>query len=216
MEKREKEKKLSKRDFIIVILMIFFLSGFSFWHFKNWKKSISEFKPPKFEIPKPEIFPKKEGYKEWISPDGKLKMKYKGDWIEMKKEFFGILASEEKGETLFFAQKFIFEKGAQGFLVVRKINSKDGMNLKEFIENMKRETESKGGKMEILHSVIKEDTATLEIKYEKMGKPSLHSKEKIFLGKEAVYLVTFFTFEKNWDAFQQETEEIINNIQFLE
>jgi len=215
IENKKEEKQLSKREFLFVIFIIFILSGLTFYHFKQWKESLKEVKPPKIEIPKVELFPKQEGYKEWISPDGRIKIKYQADWIEMRKEVFEGLTRENKGKTLFFAQKFIFDKAAQGFLTVQKLNLEEEITIKEIIENMKKDVESKKGEMEILNLELKDKSAILEAKYKKEGGPSLYSTEKIILAEKEFYLITFSTFEKNWKDFQKEAEEIINSVQFF-
>ena len=217
MEKREKEKKLSKKDFIIVILMIFFLSGFSFWHFKNFKKSISEFKPPKVEIPKPKIFPKREGYKEWISPDGKLKLKYPAEWTEVDKRLLEQFPVEKinGSKILFLAQKFNFEKVSQAFLLVEELNLKD-KSFDEIIETMKKNIAEKETEMIVLNKEEKEKEALLEVLYKRKNGFALHSKEKLIRGEGKLFLISFFTFNTYWTDFKKEREEILSNVKYLE
>ncbi|MBZ9578245.1 hypothetical protein KJA14_00015 [Patescibacteria group bacterium] len=216
IKKEETKKELSKKDIILIFSVILLLSLITYWHFKNWRKSLSEVEMPKFEMPEFE-FPSKEeeGYKEFISSDGKLKMKYSADWMEMKSEIFEGFTQEDKGKTLFFAQKFELEKAAQAFLTIQELSLGEEKGFEEIIEKMKRDIEEKEGEMEILKLEIENKTAIFEAGYKgKTGYP-LHSKEKIILNKEKTYLISFFTFEKNWPDLQQEAEEIINSTTLL-
>lgn len=217
IKKEETKKELSKKDILLIFFIILFLSLATHWHFKNWRKALSEAEMPKFEMPEFEIPSKKEeGYKEWISPDGKLKMEYSADWMGMKKEMFEGFTQEGKGKTLFFAQKFETEKAAQAFLIVQELNLEEEKEIEEIIEGMKKDVEEKEGEMEILKLEIENKTAIFEASYTgKTGLP-LRSKEKIILNKEKAYLISFSTFEKNWQDFQKEAEEIINSTTLLE
>jgi len=217
IKKEEIKKELSKKDIILICFIILLLSGATYWHFKNWRKSLSEAEMPKFEMPKFEIPSKKEeDYKEWISQDGKLKMKYPADWMEMKKEIFEGFTQEDKGKTLFFAQKFELEKAAQAFLTVQELNLEEENGIEEIIEEMKKNVEEKEGEMEILKLEIEDKTAVFEASYKgKTGFP-LRSKEKIILNEKKGYLISFSTFEKNWPDLQKEAEEIINSAILLE
>ncbi len=217
IKKEEAKKELSKKDILLIFFVILLLSFFTYRHFKSWRESLSEVEMPKFEMPKFEIPSKKEGgYKEFVSPDGELKMKYPADWMEMKKEMFEGFTQEGEGKTLFFAQKFEFEKTAQAFLTVQELNLKEKKGAEEIIEEMKKDVEAKEGKMEILKLEIEDKTAVLEASYKgKTGFP-LRSKEKIILNEKKGYLISFSTFEKNWPDLQKEAEEIINSTTLLE
>jgi hypothetical protein len=213
----EEKKKLSQRDFIIAILMIFLLSGFSFWHFKNWKKSISEFKPPKIEIPKPELFPKKEGHKEWISPDGKLKLEYSADWIEINKKILEEFPKEKikESEVLFVAQKFKLERVAQAFLLVERLNFPE-KSFDEILEIMQKNVSERNIEMQILNQEKKEKEWILEVLYKRKDGFSLHSKEKLLRIGNGIFLISFFTFEPYWLDFKEEGEKILRSVQYLQ
>jgi hypothetical protein len=217
MEKeiKKEEKKLSKRDFVLVILVILFLSGATYWNFKTWRKSLGKVELPKFEMPKLEPFSKKEGYKEWISPDGKLKLKYPTDFTEVDFRILETLNKEKITEKpLFFAQKFQVEvEGVnQSYLMVQESKEKKG--LEEVLDEIKKKNEEGGGKMEILNSNKIESELIFEAKYQKKNGLTFHSLEKI-ISNEKIYLVTFFTFEKDFQKSQKEGKDIINSIQLL-
>jgi len=218
-EETKEEKKLSKRDFIVIIFVILLLSGAIFWNFKNWRKSLEKVELPKFEMPKFEISPKKEGYKEWTSPDGTLKMGYPADWMEMESKTLENFPQAEiiggKGKILFFAQKIAWEKTSLVFLLVQKLTFEEKRGAEEIIEEIKKGVEEKEGEMEIERLEIKNGEAVLEAKYKGKKGYELHSKEKIILNEKG-YLISCFTFEKDWSEFQKEAEEIINSAQLIE
>jgi hypothetical protein len=86
---------------------------------------------------------------------------------------------------------------------------------------MKRSSQEEGWKMEVIDSEIKENEAILEIKYQKEGHYSTHSKEKIIFfqpnGEEKrVYLITFIVFDKDWSEFKEPAEEVFRTIQLVD
>jgi len=215
-EDAEEEKKLSKRDFILVIIVILFLSGATFWNFKSWRKSLGQVELPKFEMPKMELFPEKGGSKEWTSPDGKLKMKYPADWIEVDiKMLENYVQREVEEKPLLVAQKFSIEKSTLVFLTVNKLNFEESVEFEEILEKMKEDAKKREGKMEVLNSEIKDKEMVFEAKYTKKGGTVFLSREKILLEKGG-YLVSVFAFEKDWSEFKKEAEEIINSVQLVE
>jgi hypothetical protein len=193
---------------VSIIAFILLLSFLAYWHFKNFQRSLSQIKLPKFELPKPKIIESK-GKKEFKSPDGKLKLTYLDDWIEMPKESLESLSQGLKeGKVLFLAQKFKLEKAAFAFLIVQEY--KDGKNQEEIINELKKEAKEKGGEMEILN--LKEDY--FEAKYKRKNVVFL-SKEKVIFGEGKIYLVSIFSSEKDWPEFEEEAKEILNSVQIL-
>lgn len=200
---------------ILITLFILGLSFATYWQFKNFQNSLSEVKFPKFEMPKFEIpfFPKDEGYKEFISPDGKLKLKYSSGWMEMTKENLESFNQEKtKENVLFFVQKLKIEKAALAFLIVQE--SERGTNIEEIIEEMKKETMEMEGEMEILSLEKENKGGYLEAKYKRKGS-IFHSKEKIILGENKFYVISIIALEKDWPEFKDEADEILNSIELL-
>jgi hypothetical protein len=215
-EIKKEENKLSKKDFVLVILVILFLSGATYWNFKTWRKSLGKIELPKFEMPKFEPFPKKEGYKEWTSPDRKLKMKYSADWMEMDmRTLESYIHREIEEKPLFLAQKLVIEKSTFALLTVDKLKPELGLNAEEILEKMKEDAQKREGEMEILKIESRDKETIFEAKYNKKNGPVFHSKEKMIIDKE-VYLISFFAFEKDFPVFEKEAEEIINSIQLIE
>jgi hypothetical protein len=204
----------SKKNLILSLGMIIMLSGFTYWHFKSWRKPIAN--SQKIEFPKIDLVPEKEGYKEFISPDGKLKLKYPADWIEIDaKTLESYAQSSSEGVPLLLAQGFRIDTGkfALAFLTAQELNSEEKKGAEEIIEDMKNKAKEKGDEIEISKLEIKDGEASFETRNRKKDGPVFLSKEKIILDNK-IYLVSFFTFEKDWLEFEREGEEIINSVQF--
>lgn len=210
-----------KQYFILTVISILVLSFVTHWQFKNFQESSSEIKLPEFEMSKIELpsFQEDSDYKEFISPDEKLKLKYHSLWIEFPKETLENLNKEivkTGSEILFFAQKFDLEKTTFTSLIIQELNSENGSGTEEIIEKIKKEAEEKNIGMEILKLEIKEKEANLETKYQQEDGDIFHSKEKIILTENKIYLISFIAPDKDWLNFEQEAEEIINSVQLIE
>jgi hypothetical protein len=192
---------------LLIIAFILLLSFTTYWQFKNFQRSLSKIKIPKFEIPRPEIFESKNK-KEFISPDGKLKLTYPDDWTEMPKESLeSFTRGLKKAKILFLAQKFKLEKAAFALLIVQEYGN--GKNQEEIIAELKKEAKEKGGEMEVLNS--KENY--FEARYKRKNSTFL-SKEKIIFSENKFYLVSIFSLEKDWPEFEKEANEILASIQY--
>ncbi|MFQ6049466.1 MAG: hypothetical protein ACE5J0_00255 [Candidatus Paceibacterales bacterium] len=207
--------------FILTILAIILLSFATHWQFKNFHKSLSGIEFPKFEMPKLELPPLQEsegaGYKEFVSPDGKLKLKYSSDWMEMKGlEKLNQETIKERAKILLFAQKFRLEKAAFASLVIQELSLEKEKKLEKVIEEMKKETEEKGIEMEVLKLETKDKEANLEAKYKKERGSVLHSKEKIILSENKAYLITFVALDRDWSEFEKEIGEILSSAQIID
>lgn len=221
IKKEDKKEKSSKKTLILIFFIILLLSLATYRNFKNLRKSLREIDLPKFEVPEFEMpefeVPSQEekGYEEWISSDGKLKMKYPVGWIEVDSKVLEDFIQGNRGKILFSAQKFNLElnlgKVTQAFLIVQELNLEEKRSFEEIIEEMKKEVE-----MEILKLEAGDKIAVFEAKYKGESENLLHSKEKMILNENKVYLISFSTFEEDWIDFQKEAEEIINPVQLLE
>jgi len=201
---------------ILIILLILLLSFATYWQFKSFQKTLSEVKFPEFEMPKLEmpLFQKNGGQKEFISQDGKLKLKYPSDWVELAKESLGSFNQEavEGGKVLFFAQKFKIEKAAFALLVVQESEKRE--SVEEIIEEIKEGVAEGGGEMKIINLDIKENEGFFEANYKRKGS-IFRSKEKIIFAENKFYLISIFSLEKDWPEFENETSEILNSAQLI-
>ena len=200
--------------------MILGLSLISYWRFKNFQEAWPEIELPKLEMPEIKLenllFPEKEGYREWISPDGKLKLKYSANWLKMDKAFLGQLGQVKtvlvEMEFLFFAYQFKIKEQALASLIVGEITPKKSLEeiKKEIEENIKRE----GGEIKITILEIKDEKVKLEMVSRHPGRPNFFSKGKIVFGDDKNYLIFITTPEKDWPKFEKEVEKIFKSVQF--
>jgi len=195
-----------------MVFSILLLGFFTSWRFKNLGESLQKIKIPEVEIPNSESFlPEEKEMKEFVDPDGELKLKYSSDWMEMPTESWQEVISAG-AKTLFFAAKFKMERAAFASLVVQELGWKN--DIKEIVEEIEKETKEKGGEMKILNLEIKNKEAYLKARYKK-EEGNYISKEKIILGKERVYLISIFSLERFWSEFEMEAEEILNSIETI-
>jgi hypothetical protein len=208
--------------FLISIITFILLLGFAtYWQFRNFQKSLSKIVIPKFEIPKFEIkLPtEKRETKEFISPDGKLKLKFSTDWIELSASILEALNKEavkEGAKILLYAQKMNLEKKAFASLVVQEVEIKEDANLEELIEKLKKENKEKGVEMEIIASEIKGREGIIEAEYKRKEGIIFHSKTKVILEKNKCWLITIFSLKQDWINFKEEANEILNSVEILQ
>jgi len=205
--------------FIIIIIAIFGLSFAIYWQFKSFQESLTRVELPEFKVPEVsfELWPgEEEGYKEWISPDGKLKIKYPSYWIEMEEESLkSYLSPSEKGEVLLFAYRFQlkgFTFTTPSFLVVQNLNFEK--NLEKVIEEMEKEAQEREGEMKIINLKIEENQAEFEAEYKSKIGEIFYSKEKLILVEENLYSISIFSAKKDWTRIEEEANEIFDSIEF--
>lgn len=204
---------------ILIILFILGLSFATYGQFKGFRESLSKVGLPKFEMPELKLFSPQEeiGYQEFVSPDGKLKLKYSSDWMKMEKESLAKLNQEmikEGAKILFFGQKIKIEKVASASLVIQEINL-GGKSLEEIIEEMKEDVRKKEGEVEITQLKIKEKEAYLEAEYKREEGTIFNSKERILLSGEKAYSIAIFALDYHWPEFEEEANEILDSVQIV-
>jgi len=209
-----------RKDSKILILIIIFILGLSFityWQFKSFQESLSKVEVSKFETPEisTELWlGEKEGYKEFITPDGKLKMKYPAYWLEMEesslKNFF---QTTEEAEILLFAYRFKLKNLTDlVFLAVQKLNSEK--NLEKVIEEAERDAKERG--VEIINLKIEENQAEFEEEYQSKTGGIFYLKEKLILAGENIYSISILSPEKNWSQIEKEANEILDSVQIIQ
>jgi len=198
--------------------MILGLSFVVYWQFKSFQQSLTEVNLPKFKMPEIDTglwFGGKEGYKEWISPDEKLKIKYPNYWLEMEEESLkNYLRPTEKGEILLFAYRFDLKNiNSMTFFVIQKLNLEK--NLEKAIKDLENDTTEKGGEMKIINLKIKENQAEFETEGKSKTGEIFYSKERLILGGENLYLISVFSPEKNWAKIEKEANEILDSVELI-
>lgn len=211
----EKQKKPRDKKFFASIIVFILILGFvTYFHFKKIDVILSETELPKIEIPKID-FPfleKPEGYKNFVSQDGKMEITYPADWTDSGKEAF-MSFEFAYSEILFFAFKSDWNKKITAFFTVQELIFEEKTGFEEILERIKRETEENGGKVTVLNSeILNEKTGVFEMEYQIEETPDLYrSKKKIFLN-EKTYLISFFAFKKDWQEFEKEADEILSSV----
>jgi hypothetical protein len=203
---------------ILVILFILILAFGTYWQFKGFRESISKIEFPKFEMPETKPFSSGEKkYLEFISPDGKLKLKYSSDWTNVGTESLENLNREmlkEGAKVLFFGHKVKLEKAAFASLFIQEINLEE-KKIEEIIEEMKESIEKNGGEMEITQLKIGEKETYFEVEYKRKEGTIFNSKEKILISGEKAYSISILALDSFWPEFKDEADEILNSAQIV-
>lgn len=234
---------MSKKSYLIILGLfgtVLLLTIISFWRLREIGGSLGIEGLSEFEEVEPKqleeiireiregtsvkVGSNKVGSKEFISPDGKLKMEYPIDWSEIKDEKIleQILPKEEIEKyglkNLFLAQKLQAGKYVQ--LKVNEITLKEADNIETLIEGMKESNLQQGWKMEIINLDIEEETAIFEAKYEKPERLKIYSKEKILIvaperDNKKAFLVVLLSFGEDWEELQKEADEILHSVHLV-
>lgn len=178
-------------------------------------KILSQNGSPELKITEPEKSSKT--YKEFIDPDGKLKIQYPSSWFVVENEsLFSVLTSKDWKEkydlkTLFLVQSFEMGKFAQ--LIVQE--GVFDIPTEEIIEEMEKINREQELNMEIIKSDIQNDKAIFEARYLTTNSPNLYSKEEILLIGEKTYLIAFIALEQDWPALSEQADFILNSAQII-
>jgi len=208
------------KNLIITILFIFILILVNYRYLQNFRKILSSgVELPKFDLSKNFdllLSQKGEGYKDFVSPDGKLALKYPLDWALLPNEGLEKFNQEmikEGAKILFFAQKFRLKETVFYSIIIQELSLKEGEDINKIFDEIKKEAEEKGGKIEIIESEIEDKQAYLKAEYVRNGSSVFNLKEKIIIENNKIYLIILFTSDKNWEEFENEVNPIIDSIQ---
>lgn len=207
------------RLFLLTILCILLLGLITSWQLKSFGENLAKSDIPKFEMPSSEslLFPEYVGEQEFVSPDGKLKLKYPSDWMrgdENLLEYFNQEIIKEEAEILFFGQKLNVKEKTFASLVIQKFSFPKEETTETIIQKLKDDSKEKGSEMEIVKIEEKEKEIVFEAQYKKQGEPDLYSKEKIIRSGEDNYLITFITLSNTWPDFKEEASRILDSTEF--
>lgn len=215
---------------ILIFLSMIFLFGILINYFGKWQLGKLEEVIPLEKLsqirglsPEQLLKPKEEEYQEFITPDGKLKVKYPPSWIEIKDKTLQQIIPKEQIKKynlkhLFLAQQFTTE-GKFAQLIVDEWSFDAQKSFEEIIEEMKASNQEQEWDMKIIESEVKGNEGVFEAKYQKSDRYDIHSKEKIIIlepegEKKKAYLIAFIAFDKDWAGFEKEADDIIEFAHF--
>lgn len=214
--------------FIIVFGMLFL--AIYFWSGKFFSSAgsiFSEEEISKFEA----VFSEEESSEpknellneEFITPDGKIKVKYSSDWKETQdenllKELFPEKTTEEYDlKVLFFAHYLKSKVFSQLYVAEGYLDNETSSD--EIINIFKESAQEKDLNFIILNRELKDNKFAFEFVCEKEDYPSHHYKELIILPEEKegkTYFITFAGPEKDWLRMKNRADNIINSIEIID
>jgi hypothetical protein len=160
---------------------------------------------------------------EFISPDGKLKIKYPSNFVKLevrnlRKAVPEEMAENYKMEIIFLAQRFSPEKPAQ--ILIDQMFIGIEKELKEILKELKEAAEKQGWEMGIIKSEEKNGQLNFEATYKKQTTSPFHSEGKMLSfelenNQKKVFMVEIVTEEKNWASSKEEFDEILNSAQLV-
>ena len=217
--------KVSDRTYIIILIIaILSLSLITHRHFGTFmgglpKVEIPELERPELDFDVEEFLPtEKKGYKEWVSPDKKLKLAYPDNWIIMEKAFLehgamqGITLKEE--EILLFVYRLKIAGHSFPYLTVSRVEAEK--TLEKITAEIQQNIEASGGEKEITLLETENDITDLELVFKYPGQINFYVKGRIFFTEEKNYLVLFTTSQQAWPELKEETEKIFDSIELLQ
>lgn len=211
---------------VIITLGLFFLLIY-FWGGKSFgglelifpKEDVAE-----FESIISEEEPSEGQSKEFISPDGKLKLTYSSDWKEINdekalKEVFTEELTEKYNLKILLFAGYLKSKVFSQLLVAEGYFG-DQESLEEIINIFKESGQEKGWEVTIINPELKNNEITFEYVCEKENYSSLHFKEKVILPKQKedkkTYLIAFVGPDRDWTKMKNRADNIINSVTIID
>lgn len=212
--------KKEVKTLFLILLFVVFLGYMAYRQFSQFQRSDQQFSLPDITMLKPEnLFPEEEkGEKEFVSPDGKLKIKYPASWREGGEELLKAFnqgrdeLTEEK--TIFSAFKATWQDTLPSYLLITEVSLSDPEKILEKIkgggENSQTEIEiseiEKDEKKILFEAVYKSESPQL----------SLHSREKIISLPEKSYIISVITLGENWEEISSDAIFILDSVEIIE
>jgi len=216
--------KISDKAYVIILLIaVLALSLISYWRFKEFDQSLSKIELP--EIPSSEntlpgtnledfLPPEKEGYQEWISPDGKLKLQYPASWTRLDEALLEYSDQEEtpltESKILLFAHQIDIKEQTLAVLTVSEAEVEK--SLEEIVEKIERDAKEQGSKTEIMDVKTEGEIAWIETLSESPNQPNSYSKVKLIFTENKTYLVVFTAPQIYWPQLEKEANEIFSSV----
>lgn len=150
--------------------------------------------------------------KEFVSTDGKLRVPYPAGWIEFPQEqLSSVFPIEETATPLFLLQKIGSGSVAQFFGAEIKTQTE---TFDEFLKTFSQDAKERGWNTQIVSAEPDELGGTFESRYSAGGIAIFRSKERVIVGKEKVYLFSFFTQETNWASVSGQATSVLSSLQY--
>jgi len=161
-------------------------------------------------------------FKEFVSPDEELKLKYSTAWMDVNEEILATTipnkAKEDYNfERLLFASKF--SKETVSNLIVSQAFFDEDKEIEEIIEIIKELNEEDGLEMRIIEEEMKDNRYSFEATYKK-DNSVMNTKEEMILmepkeGKRKIFFVSFVVYNESWENYKEEAEDIFHSIQII-
>ena len=213
-------KNIVKKIVLIILVSLvglFLMSLLVNRQAKKWQEFSPSISVPDLELPKTQS--QEIVLKEFISPDGKLKLKYPSDWTEVNTTTFeGTLSEEAKKvfNPLFLAQKMKIENFIFSTLAVEELFSEGEKTPEEIVADIENYHQQKE-KITILKLEKEEKKIIFEGSQGEMFGFNIFLKGAFLPTKEnKTYLVIFTVFGKDWAEFQKDIEKVLESIELLE
>lgn len=161
--------------------------------------------------------------KEFISPDGKIKINYSSDWEETKDENLleKVFPEKTKGKynlkVLFLAHYLKSKVFSQIYIAEGYFG--DATNSEEIIDIFKQSGQEENLNVIIINQELKDNKFIFEFICEKEGFSSLHFKQLVVLPKKTEdksYLVAFVGPEKDWLRIKDRADNVINSVEIID
>ncbi|MHA1795611.1 MAG: hypothetical protein ACTSUK_05830 [Promethearchaeota archaeon] len=228
-ENIQSQKKPNKTLILIglfVVILILELS--TFFQLKNLSTTIKQ-NPISVEnlpIPKPKISIENQiKYTQYISPDGKLKIKYPQDWATFNQQQIKRLLPIPNEYQKKYQLKHIFMAGGLAFDDVAELLITEGsfdpeINFDNLIDLMKKINQDLGTEINISNKSCEDNVCTFDTEISRTGRSTIYSKEKILFlknkEKQKVFFICVSFSEPNSKTSLNIANTILNSVNLVE
>ena len=161
--------------------------------------------------------------KEFVGPDGKMKLSYSSDWEKVSDEnFLSNVFSEKTTEEynlkiLFFAHYLKSKIFSQLYVAEGYLGNET--SSEEIINLFKRSGEEENFNVTIINQELEGNRFIFEFVCEKENYPSYRFKELIIISEEKEsksYFITFAGPEKDWPKIKDRADNILNSVEIID
>jgi hypothetical protein len=203
-----------------IFALILGLGLASWWHYKSFKRTLSEAAPFSLNLPEYEFEleskpQEPETLQDFVVPAGDLKITYPSSWQKIDDSEFNFTTLDtETSKTLFYAIRVDPKGTKMAWLIIQGLNFGKERTLENIIEKIKTTGEERGIKTGIQNLETEENMAQFKITQEQGGYSTI-GEEKIILTEDNIYSILVFSLTSDWASFRDETRQILNSAQAL-